>query len=102
MIRELLCQECAQKFNLHTEDISNGAKMKKVAVRANLPPNLFIEVSAGGKVDKILVTHLVCDHCNEAIEDGSVAVATTTFSKDMPYSPWESEYGEVLGEWRAP
>src|ERR1035437_5815073 len=98
MTRELLCMDCAPKFKLHEDDASNGMTLHKVSIRAKLPPELFIEITAGGKTDKFKVTQLVCDLCNEAIPNGSIAVAATISSPDHPYEPWESEYGEVLGK----
>ena len=89
---------CASKFKLHSEDEENGMTLHKVPILAKLPPELFITITAGGQVDKIKVTQLVCDFCNDAIPDGSPAVAATISSPDHPYEHWESEYGEVLGK----
>lgn len=99
MRRDLYCRKCASNRQLHPDDVRDGYVTRQVPVIAKLPPNLYIEVGPmDGPRDKILVTELVCDLCNDAIPNGTVAMAITTWNIHREGTPveWEKEYGEVI------
>lgn len=99
----LACPKCGDRFHLHAEDIKNGYQIKKVILEAHKPKDLHIEVASGGSFDN-MKTHtiipidvMVCDLCNDAIYDGSPAVAITMWRGKEP-DPWWLEYGKAKYE----
>lgn len=93
MSRQLLCVTCASEFNLHSEDVANGMKMRKVHINETKRPDRHeIVISDGETTHRIPAPILVCDHCNDEIPEGTPAVAVTVWEASGEPENWEKEY----------
>lgn len=91
MIRKLLCPSCGLDYKPHPDDTADGWQIRKKEIVAKKPAEHNIEVHAGFEKTIIPVPFLVCDFCNGKIEDGSKAVAVTSWRGEEP-GDWEQEY----------
>lgn len=89
MIREILCPDCARRYNLHPLDSARGLQMRKVEIAKVRVPDRH-GVTINGEFRPMEAIH--CDHCDSIVS--GAAVACTTWDKRRQGEPgnWEGEY----------
>lgn len=95
MKREILCKECATKqVPMHSEDVLNRFHRRAVELLVKKPAVHGITVIEGVKTEFHPLRSLVCDHCDQPLNDGSGAVAVTWWNEHRESEPgdWEKEY----------
>lgn len=96
MIRKIYCPRCAEVYiqpELPAEDVADGWQQRSKRILAKKPSEHNIEVTdlGAGTTEVIPVPVLVCDFCNDQINDGDDAVAWTMWRGTEPEN-WEAEY----------
>lgn len=89
-MRQLLCRQCGERYELPDDDTSRGLKIRKVYLTTIVPKGHG--VTTNGFFAPMDDLH--CDICNEVIT-GKVCVAVTVWKGTEPRH-WESEYGTIL------
>ena len=97
-MRSILCPECASEFQIHAEDTSDGWLMRKVPIKAQVPTDGShrIQVFAGETmVSDTPVPVVLCDACNQEIQDGSDAVAVSMHMQNEHLEEWWIKYNKI-------
>ena len=97
-MRQILCPECASRFNLHPEDVANGLVIRKTniakAKRSEDPAENQITITGGTETTVIQIPSdvVACDSCNENVY-GKPAVAVSMWHRDDgEMDRWEDNF----------
>lgn len=95
MTRQLLCKACGNKTTLHPEDYANDWHLRKVSITGKKPADHAVTILTPTEPAKrIALSSLVCDLCNENLNDGDRIIAVTMWDSNREGEPlnWEQEY----------
>ena len=92
MKREICCDDCARHWLR-----SNGIRVTK---DGTIPESKAYSIAHGETIKQVrgaMTRNAMCDGCNMELPAGTVAVAVSLYSHDLPYFSWEDAYIVVAG-----
>ena len=92
MIRRIHCLKCGWQ-PIDNEDAVMDWHQRIVRIKAHKPASHGIQINSEPKIE---LPSIMCDLCNERIQDGTEALAITMYRGDEEPRDWEGEYGEIL------
>jgi hypothetical protein len=91
-MRAIYCPTCSAGFNIHPDDITEGWKLRRIAIKVHRPEQGHeIIIKSGDETSVIDVPIVVCDSCNCELPEGTDAFAVTMYKGQEPPA-WEEAY----------